>query len=95
MEALVEPVSPELVLVTPGLRSLLVDRSQAEDEDVLRPREAPEAVQAVPEGASRRMPILAQFALYAGWQAVTGALFGFVAFAVFVALLLLKPLIPG
>lgn len=88
MDGILEPVSPELVLVTPGLRSLLVERARAEDEGVLRSSKTEEAPPALPE---RHLPIVVQFALYAGWQAATGALFGFVAFAVFAGLLLLKP----
>jgi hypothetical protein len=93
MEATLEPVSPELVLVTPGLRSLLVERWHDDEEAVLAPRSEP--VQAPQEGGPGRISVPAQFALYAAWQALTGAVFGIGAFAVFVALLLLKPLISG
>jgi hypothetical protein len=96
MEATLEPVSPELVLVTPGLRSLLVDRGRLEDEDLASPRSPafePAPVATAIDRAPRQVPLPAQFLLYAAWQAATGALFGAVAFAVFVGLLLLKPFI--
>jgi len=91
MHAPPEPISPELVLVTPELRTLAIRELWDLEADAAR---SPEPMTSpAHEGAD--WPIPAQLALYAGWQALTGAVFGFAAFAVFVALLLLKPLVGG
>jgi hypothetical protein len=84
-----EAISPELVLVTPELRWRAIS-ALWEAEAV--PREAeigPRAEDAL------RWSLPVQLFLYIGWQAATGAAFGLAAFLVFVALLLLKPLIGG
>jgi len=96
MEALREPISPELILVTPELRSLAIRQlpaigaaSASAASEALSTMRTPSA------NAKASWPMPAQLALYAGWQALTGAVFGLAAFAVFLALLLLKPLISG
>src|SRR5438034_11792780 len=79
--ALADPISPELVLVTPELRVLAV-RELWEDDGALTfaARLSEVAAPATPEVglsdgvAARRL--LAQIILYAAWQAVTGAPFG-------------------
>jgi hypothetical protein len=88
MDASPEPISPELVLVTPELRTLAISRLW-EDDGAVTAAESPEP----PAREETRWPIPAQLVFYAGWQAFTGALFGLAAFGVFVALLLLKPFI--
>jgi len=85
-----EAISPELVLVTPELRWRAIS---ALWEAEAAPRETVSGAPA--EEAPRGWPLPAQLFLYIGWQAATGAAFGLAAFLVFVALLLLKPLVGG
>ena len=95
---LAEPISPELVLVTPELRALALrelDTAEADAESSAAdgPSDEPSQEPSQPVDRASRRSLLAQLALYAGWQAVTGALFGLAAFVVFAALLILKPFI--
>ena len=88
MQAQLEPISPELVLVAPELRPLALARlSEAEDHALNGTAPATEPDLQAPASP----PVVVQLVLYAAWQAVTGALFGLAAFVVFVALVLLKP----
>jgi hypothetical protein len=91
MHAPPAPISPELVLVTPELRALAIRELWELEADAAR---SPEPMRP-PAHERTDLPIPAQLALYAGWQVLSGAVFGLAAFAVFVALLLLKPLIGG
>ena len=91
MHAPPEPISPELVLVTPELRAHAIRELWELEADAAR---SPEPM-TPPAHEGTDWPMPAQFAFYAGWQALTGAVFGLAAFAVFVVLLLLKPLIGG
>jgi hypothetical protein len=97
--ALAEPISPELVLVTPGLRTLAIAELWEDDEAFSVARRslelAPATPDADPAGRAAQWPLPAQIALYAVWQAFTGALFGLGAFTLFVALVLLKPFLVG
>jgi hypothetical protein len=89
-----EPISPELVLVTPELRSwAITELWAAEARAALAQRRAADV--APPASRERSRSLAAQLLLYAGWQALTGAVFGLGAFLVFIALLLLKPFLGG
>jgi hypothetical protein len=97
--ALPEPISPELVLVTPGLRRFAIAELREDDEGFGVNGRSAELTPATPEtdpaDKAARWPLPAQIALYAVWQALTGALFGLGAFTLFVALVLLKPFLVG
>jgi hypothetical protein len=75
--ALAEPISPELVLVTPGLRMLAIAELWEDEEAFSVAGRPPELVPATPEAdpadEELQWPLPVQIALYAGWQAVTGA----------------------
>jgi len=94
---LAEPISPELVLVTPELRTLAIGELWEDEGAFSAAGRSSELAPAAPETdlADRvaQWPMPAQIALYAAWQAVTGALFGLGAFTLFLALVLLKPLL--
>jgi hypothetical protein len=82
-----EPISPELVLVTPELRSLVV----AEPAEAPEAPEAPAGAAHEPEPAPPAEPpkepgLAARLVLYAAWQTFVGALFGLAAFVAFAVL---------
>jgi hypothetical protein len=84
--ATVEPVSPELVLVSPELRTAAIAALWEADDRVLDPvRRSPAFAPAVAAStlpAQRRSASLPlQIAGYAAWQVLTGALFGLAALA--------------
>jgi hypothetical protein len=97
--ALAEPISPELVLVTPGLRTLAIAELWEDEQAFSVTGRSSELAPATPEaglaGKDAQLPMPVQIALYAVWQAVTGALFGLGAFTLFIALILLKPFLAG
>lgn len=74
-----EPVSPELVLVSPELRTLAVGGLLEADGS------PPE--HGAREAAPGKLRLAARLAVYAAWQALIGALLGAAAFAAFAALL--------
>jgi hypothetical protein len=96
-----EPISPELVLVSPDLRAAALAelmRLEESRERVLREENparhrvagAP-ADDAALDGDSRRL--VPQLVLYAGWQALLGVLFGIAAFGALIALILVATLL--
>ena len=90
--AAVEPVSPELVLVSPELRTVALAALWEADDGVLgaghrSPDVAPSigAPTASFERPSASLPL--QIAGYAAWQVLTGALFGLAALATITAVI--------
>ena len=90
--AALEPVSPELVLVSPELRTAALAALWEVDEGVLDPvRRSPEFASSVATSAlpaqrrSASLPL--QIAGYAAWQVLTGALFGLAALAAIAAVI--------
>jgi hypothetical protein len=84
-----EPLSPELVLVSPELRTLAIGAMPDLQIDALivsTERPSPLPTQRSRRATAARMG--ASLILYACWQAFIGALFGLAAFAAFSALLL-------
>lgn len=78
-----EPLSPELVLVTPELRATAIGVLPPQ-ADVLS---LPTRPAAEPEQESGERPRLARLLLvYAAWQLLIGAVFGAATFAAFTAL---------
>ena|SRR6476620_4127177 len=101
-EGLSEPISPELVLVSPDLRGAALAqlrRLEESRERVLLPDEDParhRVVSAPAEDAPRHGDshrLVPQLVLYAGWQALVGVLFGIAAFGALIALILVATLL--
>ena len=97
-EGLSEPISPELVLVSPDLRAAALAQLRSRehvlfrDEDPARDRVAVDPVDEAPrDGNSQRL--VPQLVLYAGWQALLGVLFGIAAFGALIALILVATLL--
>jgi hypothetical protein len=90
--AAVEPVSPELVLVSPELRTVALAALWEADDGVLgeghRPPEFAPSIGAPTVSVQRPSASLPlQIAGYAAWQVLTGALFGLAALATITAVI--------
>ena len=84
-----EPISPELVLVSPELRTLAIAAMWQGAEGAAFSPAARDPEPAAPAGRG----LVGRLALYAFWQAFVGAIIGFAAFAAFSALVLALALI--
>ena len=101
-EGLSEPISPELVLVSPDLRAaalaqlMRLEESREDvllrDEDAARRRVVAAPVDDAPRGGGSPR-LVPQLVLYAGWQALLGVLFGIAAFGALIALILVVTLL--
>jgi hypothetical protein len=88
-----EPLSPELVLVTPELRATAIGVLPPQADVLsLPPRPVPEREQQEEETA-RRPGIARLLLLYAAWQLLIGAVFGAATFAAFTALIVVVSLL--
>jgi hypothetical protein len=87
-----EPLSPELVLVTPELRATAIGVLPPQADVLsLPPRPVPEREQQEEETA--RPGIARLLLLYAAWQLLIGAVFGAATFAAFTALIVVVSLL--
>jgi hypothetical protein len=104
-EAFSELISPELVLVSPDLRAVAMARLSSRDY-VFRHDDAADLQPAAPgscvhfvgsadgrAGDADSARLLPQMMLYAGWQALVGALFGIAAFGALIALIVATALL--
>jgi len=84
-----EPLSPELALVSPELRTLAISAMPELHIDSLAiPTERGSAQPTQPSRLAAAGRICASLILYTCWQAFIGALFGLAAFVAFSAVLL-------
>jgi hypothetical protein len=88
--AAIEPVSPELVLVSPELRTVAIAALWEADDGAFGPVRRSSDVEtpaATPTSSPQRRSasLLLQIAGYAAWQILTGALFGLAALAAIAA----------
>jgi hypothetical protein len=84
-----EPISPELALVSPELRTLAISTLPEMHIDtfmVSSERSTPQPTQ--PSRLAAAVRLCASLILYACWQVFIGALFGLAAFVAFSAVLL-------
>ena len=87
-----EPLSPELVLVTPELRATAIGVLPPQ-ADVLSLPPRPAAEREQHEETARRPGIARLLLLYAAWQLLIGAVFGAATFAAFTALVVVVSLV--
>jgi hypothetical protein len=87
-----EPLSPELVLVTPELRATAIGVLPPQ-ADVLSLPPRPVAEREQHEETARRPGIARLLLLYAAWQLLIGAVFGAATFAAFTALVVVVSLV--
>lgn len=87
-----EPLSPELVLVTPELRPTAIGTLPPQADVLsLPPRPAAEPAPLEEDGPSPRIAKL--LLLYAAWQVLIGAVFGAATFAAFTAIVVAVSLV--
>ena len=94
--ALAEPVSPELVLVSPELRTAAIAELRRTDErthEAVRSPESAAPVEALSALPQPKSSLLIQAVFYAAWQLFTGALFGLAALAAITAVIAVLTLV--
>jgi hypothetical protein len=81
-----EPISPELVLVSPELRYVLPPALWSPRVESLEPLTPPEPTPSLPVTGAPSLHLVVRLVVYALWQTLMGLLFGFAAVAALVCL---------
>jgi hypothetical protein len=81
-----EPISPELVLVSPELRYVLPPALWSPRVESLEPLTPPEPTPSLPVTGAPSLHLVVRLVVYALWQTLMGLLFGLAAVAALVCL---------